>query len=210
MQRSIDIHKQKLQMILEKLDGENLVTTLDKCEFACRQVKWLAYTRNSEGTKRVIRKTEANEKLSPLKTTRVFTGFIHHLTGYNPNLAQKAAALQPLQKNTEKNKPILWKPEHNTSFKNIIRIVSEITQNKLFDQHLETRIVCVASNSGLGASLEQHSKVGWMAIAYASRFLNSLEEKYSTNELNFLDVVWAIKNFKYYFYGKHLTVITDH
>ena len=48
-----------------------------------------------------------------------------------------------------------------------------------------------------------------MAIAYASRFLNSLEEKYSVNELELLGVVWAIEHFKYYLYGKYFTVITD-
>ena len=49
-----------------------------------------------------------------------------------------------------------------------------------------------------------------MAIASASRFLNSLEEKYSVNELELLGVVWAIENYKYYLYGKHFIVITDH
>ena len=106
-------------------------------------------------------------KLSPTKT---FTRNI-------PVLAQIAAALRPLLKNTLKNKPIDWKPEHKTSFENIKRLVSEITQNKPFDQHLETRIKTDASTSGLGASLEQYSPEGWVAIAYASRFLNSLEEK---------------------------------
>ena len=78
----------------------------------------------------------------------------------------------------------------------------------MLDQHLYTRIVCDASNTGLGAALEQHS--GWVAIAYASRFLNSLEEKYLINELELLAVVWATEHFKYYLYGKHFTVITDH
>ena len=54
------------------------------------------------------------------------------------------------------------------------------------------------------------SPEGWVAVAYASRFLNSLEEKYSVNELELLGVVWAIEHFKYYLYGKHFTVITDH
>ena len=88
--------------------------------------------------------------------------------------------------------------------------MAKTTQNKHFDQYLETRIVCDASNTGLGAALEQHSADGWVAIAYASRFLNSLEEKYSVNELELLGVVWAIKHFKYYLYGKYFTVITDH
>ena len=41
-------------------------------------------------------------------------------------------------------------------------------------------------------------------------FLNSLEEKYCINEIELLRVVWAIEHFKYYFYGKHFNVITDH
>ena len=76
--------------------------------------------------------------------------------------------------------------------------MAKITQKKNFDQRLETRIVCWdASNTGLGAALEQHSTEGWVAIAYASRFLNSLEEKYSVNELELIGVVWAIEHFKY-------------
>ena len=49
-----------------------------------------------------------------------------------------------------------------------------------------------------------------MGVAYASRFLNTFEEKYSVNELELLGVVWAIEQFKYYLYGKHFTVNTDH
>ena len=88
--------------------------------------------------------------------------------------------------------------------------MAKITQNKHFDQHLDTRIVCDASNTSSGAALEQHSTEVWVAIAHASRFLNSLEEKNSVHELELLGVVWAIEHFKYYLYGKHFTVVTDH
>ena len=105
---------------------------------------------NSECTTPLIRKTEAVE-LSPPKTLKQlknFMGSIHHLTRYIQNLAQTAAALRPLLKNTLKNEPINWKAEHKTSFENIKKLISGITQNKHFDQHLETRIVTDASTSG--------------------------------------------------------------
>ena len=133
-------------------------------------------------------------------------GSIHHLTRNIPKLAQTTAALLPLLN----KKPLEWATEHNTIFKNILKLVSEITQNKLFDQHLDTRIVFDASTTGLRAALEQFSPEGWVAVAYASRFLNSLEEKYSVNELEIIGVVWAIEHFKYYLNGKNFTVITDH
>ena len=64
--------------------------------------------------------------------------------------------ISPLLKNTEKG-TLEWSPEHNTTFKIILKLVPEITQNKHFDQDLDTRIVCDASTTGLGDALEQQS-----------------------------------------------------
>ncbi len=49
-----------------------------------------------------------------------------------------------------------------------------------------------------------------MPIAFASRFLNPAEAKYSINELELLAVVWSVEYFKNYVYGRHFTVRTDH
>ena len=64
---TLETHRQKLQTVLTKLDEENLAISLDKCRIACKQVEWLGYTINSEGTKPLIKKTEAIEKLLPPK-----------------------------------------------------------------------------------------------------------------------------------------------
>ena len=122
-------------------------------------------------------------------------GSIHHITRYLPNLAQTAAALRPLLKNTEKNKLTDWKPEHNTTFDSIIKLVSEMKQNKFFDQKLNMRVVCDAYRSSLGA--EQEFREDWVGITYSSRFLNSLKEKQSVNKLELLGLVWAFDHFKY-------------
>ena len=75
---------------------------------------------------------------------------------------------------------------------------------------METRVKCNASRKGLGAALEQLDSEGWKTVAFASRFLNSNEERYSINELELLGVVWAIEYYKNYLFGKIFTVLTDH
>ena len=75
---------------------------------------------------------------------------------------------------------------------------------------METRIKCDASRQIIGAALEQLDCDGWKTVAFASRFLNNNEERYSINELELLGVVWAIEYIKYYFFGKNFTVLTDH
>ena len=80
--------------------------------------------------------------------------------------------------------------------------IANHTENIHYNPQLELRIKCDASRSGLGAALEQLTVNGWKPISFASRFLNSNEERYSINELELLGVVWSIEYCKKYLYGK--------
>ena len=110
----------------------------------------------------------------------------------------------------KKNSKLLWTEEHDKQFSLIKEQITETTENKHFNPELETRIKCDASRKGLGCALEQRTPNGWHTVAFASRFLNSVEDRYSMNELELLGVVWSVEHFKYYFYGIPFTVITDH
>ena len=69
---------------------------------------------------------------------------------------------------------------------------------------------CDASHLGLGASIEQDHRGNWKTVAFASKFLNIAELKYSTNELELLGLVWALDHFKNYLLGKQFSILTDH
>ena len=99
---------------------------------------------------------------------------------------------------------------HTTTFNKIKTKISKIIENKHFDVDKETQIKCDASKLGLGASLEQKTNNIWHTIEFASRFLNAVEQRYSTNELELLAVVWALEHFKHYLQGTEFTIQTDH
>ena len=116
----------------------------------------------------------------------------------------------PLRALLKKNTKFVWNTEHEIHFQAIENKVANATENTHFNPHLETRIKCDASRAELGAALEQRSPAGWHTVAFASRFLNSNEKRYSVNELELLGVVWSVEYFKYYLFGKSFTIITDH
>ena len=67
-----------------------------------------------------------------------------------------------------------------------------------------------ASDVGLGATLLQHRDGQIFPVAYASRKLLDRERRYSVMDRECLGIVWGIKKFAMYLYGKQFTLQTDH
>ena len=87
-------HQLALKTVPDKLTEENVATSVPNCNFSCKQVEWLVFTVNAEGTRRLIKKTYGIENLKHPKTYKLlksFTGSIHYLTIYKRNLAAPKA-----------------------------------------------------------------------------------------------------------------------
>ena len=208
-------HELELDKVLNLLDKENLAIKLQKCEFAKPDLVWLGFKIHPNGIIPTKQKCDAISKLEipkTLKQLRSFMGCIHHLIKFTPNLARLSEPLRPLlsKSNLKSQNKLDWKQIHTDAFIKIKDAIKAITEKKLFDVKCPTRVRFDASKKGLGACLEQFVHTAWHPIAYASRFLNNLEQRYSTNELDLLSVVWSLEHFKYYLYGAQFTLQTDH
>ena len=67
-----------------------------------------------------------------------------------------------------------------------------------------------ASNSGISAILSQNINSVEQTIPFASHSLKPHKHKYVIIERECLALVWGIKHFRPYLYGKDFDVITDH
>ena len=71
-----------------------------------------------------------------------------------------------------------------------------------------------ACNTGLGIALWQRQNNSELKpIAYASRYLNDAEKKYSVGELittELLAVVCGLERFRFHLYGKQVHLFSDH
>ena len=211
--------------VLQRLIDENLALKISKCEFFQPSVNWLGHNLSAEGIIPKITKSEAIANLQTpksLKQLRSFMGSINQLSKFIPNAANLTDKLRPLLKEENEKKKKMknvrlpvkkfdWDNQHSVAFEEIKKAVVNIALLNYYDPSKETRIKCDASHSGLGATLDQWSDQNeWVPIAFASRYLNSQEKKYSTNELELLAVVWAVDRFKHYLLGKEFVIATDH
>nr|GFC70882.1 putative reverse transcriptase domain-containing protein [Tanacetum cinerariifolium] len=107
--------------------------------------------------------------------------------------------------NTESQK-FVWGKDQETAFQILKQKLCEAPILALPDGNDDFVNYCDASIQGLGDVLMQREKV----IAYASRQLKPHEENYTTHDLEFRAVVFALKIWRHYLYGIKFIVFADY
>ncbi|HBK84185.1 MAG TPA: hypothetical protein DDZ41_11445, partial [Flavobacterium sp.] len=67
-----------------------------------------------------------------------------------------------------------------------------------------------ASNTAVGAVLQQFNNNNWEPLSFFSKKLSTTEIKYSAFDRELLAIYLAIKHFRYFVEGRQFTVFTDH
>jgi hypothetical protein len=147
----------------------------------------------------------------PLTKTQVrsFLGLANYYRKFVPDFSAIACPLTDL---TRKNMPtkVVWTDACQNAFDTLkSRLTSDLVV-KLPDLTKPFLLRTDASNTGLGAVLLQEHNDTKHPVAYASRKLTTTEQKYSTSEKECLAIVWAIKKFENYLYGKTFVIECDH
>ena len=203
----IQEHNDLVERVMQRLDAEGWALKLSKCEFTVNQLTWLGYDINENGYSPKFSKIEA---IQSLKQLRSFMGTLNHLQRFIADLHTLTVHFHASLKACNKQS-FLWGEDQNKAFHDIIKLIAKIPSLYYFDSSKGSRVKCDASHNGLGACLEQEVEPGiWAPTAFASRFLNNAEVKYSTNELELLAIVWACEHFRTYLLGTRFQVLTDH
>jgi hypothetical protein len=124
-----------------------------------------------------------------------------------PQFSKVAA---PLHKLLKKEVKYVWGETQEIAFNTLKqRLMSEpILQYPDFSRHYI--LTMGASNEGAGAVLSQGQVGSDLPIAFASRSFNWAEKNYSTVEKELAAIVWGIKHFRPYLYGRRFKVVSDH
>lgn len=174
------------------------------------EVEYLGHRITADGVKtnpRTIKTILDYPQPKDLKTIRGFLGLTGYYRRFIPNYAHIA---KPLTMLTKKDTPFVWKTQHTEAFETLrtalctdpVLIYPDFTKNFL--------LTTDSSGYAVGAVLSQKIDGQDRAIGYASRQLNSAERNYSTTERELVAVLFGIRFFNCYIYGRFFTVHTDH
>ena len=141
-------------------------------------------------------------------TPLFFLGLVNYYHRFLPNLS---SVLHPLNQLLEKDHTWEWSRECQDDFKEAKRLVTSEQVLAHYDPDLPVRVACDASPYGLGAVLSYVMSDGSeKPVAFASRTLNRAERNYSQIDKEALALVWGIRKFNHYLYGRRFTLVTHH
>ncbi|KAH8240282.1 hypothetical protein KR032_010805, partial [Drosophila birchii] len=103
-----------------------------------------------------------------------------------------------------------WTEKHQRAFDGLKQGLTQAPVLACPDFSRRFKLQTDASDFGLGAVLTQEAEDGEHVISFASRRLNTTEQKYSATEKECLAIYWGIDKFKMYLEGYQFTVVTDH
>ena len=119
--------------------------------------------------------------------------------------------LHPLNQLLEKDQKWMWSKECEQAFDEAKSLITSEQVLVHYDPDLPIRVACDASAYGLGAVLSHKMPDGLeKPIAFASLTLNKAERNYSQIDKDALGLVWGVRKFNQYLFGRRFTLVTDH
>lgn len=204
-------HLLRLEKVLNCLRDCNLTVKKEKCEFFQKSVSYLGYIIDKDGLHKspdkikAIRDAPIPKDVTQLKS---FLGLITYYHKFVPNMPQ---IVHPLYKLIKKDSEWYWSEDCSKAFARIKQVMMSPLILVHYDPNLELNLSVDASGYGLGALLSHVYPNGEeRPIAYASRTLNNAEKSYSQIDKEALAIVYGIKKFHQYVYGRSFNLLTDH
>lgn len=108
------------------------------------------------------------------------------------------------------NEHLSWDNTTTQSFTVVKEALASATLLAHPKPHALTNIMTDASNTAVGAVLQQYIDGQWQPISFFSKKLQPAETHYSTYDRELLAAYLAIKHFRYFLEGHTFHVVTDH
>ena len=203
-------HLQNLEKVFQRLQKYGLRVKPEKCRFMQERVEYMGRRISAKGIQSTDSKIKAiKDAPQPRNITelRSFLGMVNFQAIFVPHLSTIIRPLNDLLC----DKPWSWTDDHTTVFNTIKEILTSDDVLTHYDPKRTLELAADASPYGLGAAIlhvfEDGSK---KPIAYASRSLEKHEKGYAQLDKEALAIMFGLKKFWMYLYGRKFTILTDH
>lgn len=204
-------HIANVKKVLQICKDNGLTIRRSKCEFMKETVQFLGYKLSKEGLQPLTEKVEAVKDFPEPKDKNQLRSYLGLINYYGKFVKNMSGTLKPLYNLLKKDQPFVWGKSEKESFASSKAALLSDKILAHFNPNLETIITCDGSPYGVGAVLSQVDKHGVeKPVCYASKTLAKAEQNYSQTDREGLSVIFAVKKWHKYIWGRHVLIKTDH
>ena len=182
-----------------------------KCFFLRPCIEYLGHIIDKDGlhpTEEKVRAIREAPKPQNVNELRSFFGIISYYSRFLPNLLTKLA---PLYQLLQKDARWIWGKKQTEAFEAAKRALQDDSLLVHYDEAKPLVLACDASQYGLGAVLSHIMEdEKERPVAFASRTLSPAEKNYSQIEREGLAIIFGVKKFHNFLFGRHFSIESDH
>ncbi|XP_024010373.1 uncharacterized protein LOC112085393, partial [Eutrema salsugineum] len=199
-----------LSQVLERCEQHNLVLNWEKCHFMVQEGIVLGHKISEKGIEVDRAKVEVMVNLQTPTSVKGIRCFLGHAGFYRRFIKDFSRIARPLTRLLCKEVDFIFDAECEETFKMIkdALVSAPIVHAPYWSLPFE--VMTDASDFAVGGVLGQRKDRKLHVIYYASRTLDSAQEKYATTEKEMLAIVFAFDKFRSYLVGSKVIVYTDH
>ncbi|XP_064469808.1 uncharacterized protein K02A2.6-like [Ornithodoros turicata] len=208
--KSDDEHLDNLQQVFSRLREFGFTLKREKCAFFRAEVEYLGHVVNAQGFRPSPKKVSAVLNMpapTNVSELRSFLGMVQHYGKYLKSLADVVAPLNDLLK---KAVPWEWSSGCVEAFEKVKMMLVSVDALTHFDPAKPIFLAADASSRGLGAVIYHKVDGKDMAMAHASKTLTAPEKNYSQIEREALAIIFGVRKFHQYLWGRRFVLYTDH
>ncbi|KAI4895675.1 hypothetical protein NFI96_020671 [Prochilodus magdalenae] len=204
-------HLHNLKEVLQRLESSGLRLKRSKCTFLGKEVVFLGHKIDATGLHPVNEKVAAIKEAPEPRNVTELKAYLGLLNYYHRFLPKLSTLLAPLHLLLRKENKWKWGTEQQKAFDDSKVLMQSCSVLVHYDPNKDLILACDASPYGVGAVLSHRMRDGSeKPIGFVSRTLTAAEKNYSQLDKEGLAVLFGVKKFHSYLYGRRFTIVTDH
>ena len=205
-----DDHLNSLSQVFEKLSAVGFQLKKAKCEFEKTSVQYLGHIIDGEGLHPTDEKLAAVRDAPRPTDITSLKSFLGLIMFYSRFLKNHSTVLAPLNNLLKKDVPWRWTKIEEEAFVKAKQLLLNSQTLVHYDDSLPLYLACDASSYGAGAVLSHCIDGQYRPIAFTSCTLTQAQRNYSQLDKEAFSIIFGLKRFHQYLYGRPFTILTDH
>lgn len=206
-----ETHVRRLREVCKRLSSNGFTVKEEKCDFFAKQLEYLGFIIDKNGLHACKSKVKAIvEAPVPQNVTQVkaFAGLVQYYGKFVQNLS---GIMSPMYNLLRKDVPFVFDENCMKAFNKVKELLTTAPILAHYDPNAPAVLTVDASSTGLGCVLSIIDSEGAeRPVSFASRTLSLAERNYSQIDKEATAIVFGVKKYHQYLYGRHFTIKCDH